>query len=210
MDVRGVRANRSRVVVLSRDPALGLRLADACAPGVEMVRVPSGYEAGAEILAAPTAAMVVDFRAMARGDTGLLTVARRMGVELFGVGPLPARMSAEDLSRLRLLSLADLPAAIAERTAPSEEPPPPVEAPPAEPVPVEPKKARRRKRKAKRSKEPPAQEKQQPAPQEPPPAGETGQPAEAPPPAEPTPAAPQTPRDLLTPEELAALLKDEP
>ena len=206
MDVRGVRANRSRVVVLSRDPALGLRLADACAPGVEMVRVPSGYEAGAEILAAPTAAMVVDFRAMARGDTGLLTVARRMGVELFGVGPLPARMSAEDLSRLRLLSLADLPAAIAERTAPSEEPPPPVEEPP----PAEPKKARRRKRKAKRSKEPPAQEKQQPAPQEPPPAGETGQPAEAPPPAEPTPAAPQTPRDLLTPEELAALLKDEP
>jgi len=215
MDVRGARANHSRVVVLSRDPTLGLRLTDACAPSVEVVRVASGYEAGAEILAAPTAVMVVDFHALSRGDTGLLAVARRMEVELFGVGPLPGRMSAEDLSRLRLLALAELPEAIAERTAPVEEPAPPAEPPsaapePVSPPPAEPKKPRRRKRKAKRPKPPPAEP--QPAPTPTPPADEEPTPPAEPHPTEPareTPAAPQKPGDLLTPEELAALLGDE-
>ncbi|MGB2824246.1 MAG: hypothetical protein WBF17_24950, partial [Phycisphaerae bacterium] len=82
MAVRGARADSFRVVVLSRDPALSSRLTAICAPGIEVARVASGYEAGAEVLAAPVAAIVIDFRALGSAHGRLLHVARRMDVEM--------------------------------------------------------------------------------------------------------------------------------
>ncbi len=220
MEVRSAGSDRFRVVVLSRDPALGSRLRGVCERGVEVARVPSGYEAGAEILAAPVAAMVIDFRALSAAHGRLLDVARRMDVAMFGVGPLPIGMSTEELSGIFLVSTVDLPGALdrlaaaaakapeaAEaagggEVAPPEAPPPPP--PVREPqAPKRPRKKRaRRKKAAKRAARGKAERGTEP---------DTAAPAAASPAEDqPRPAAPQAPSDLLTPEELTALLEDEP
>jgi len=210
MAAHGAREGRFRVVVLSRDPALASRLTGLCAPGIEIARVASGYEAGAEILADPAAAMVVDFRALGSAHGRLLDVARRMDVAMLGVGTLPVGMSTEGLSGIGLVSTADLPgaleklaAAAAESAAPAEAPPsaPPAPEPPA---PEPPRKKRARRKKAKKAaKRTPGDD------AEPKADADAAAPA---PPAEhqPRSAPPQSPSDLLTPEELTALLENEP
>ena len=52
----------------------------------QCVRAASGYEAAAEILSAPTAALVVDLRILNRGHIRLLEVARQMDTEVLAVG----------------------------------------------------------------------------------------------------------------------------
>ena len=220
MEVRSAGSDRFRVVVLSRDPALGSRLLGVCERGVEVARVASGYEAGAEILAAPVAAMVIDFRALSPAHGRLLDVARRMDVAMFGVGPLPIGMSTEELSGIRLVSTVDLPGALDRLAAAAAKAPEPAEAPgggeaappeappPTPPVgepqaPERPRKRRaRRKKAAKRTARPKAERETEP---------DTAAPAAASPAEDkPRPAAPQVPSDLLTPEELTALLENEP
>jgi hypothetical protein len=268
MSGREPRSGRFRAVILSRDPTVGSLLGRCCAPGVRLLRVASGYEAAAEILAAPVAALVVDFRAMARPHRKLLDLARRMGVELLGVGRLPTGMSIDDLSCVRLVSRADLPAAldaVAAAAAPDagELVAPPTERPPEDPAAVEredsgasrlragrAKKAapRRSPKKARESADKPAEGARpavERAPQAPPVRPEPAQPAATEPPAaalatapaqppEPAPAEPPSaearpvepaseparraapptapavamPSELLTPEEIAALLEN--
>ncbi|MFB3894502.1 MAG: hypothetical protein ACE15C_21075 [Phycisphaerae bacterium] len=186
-----------RAVVLSRD-------ASFCPPcPVQCVAVACAYEAAAEILAAPTLALVVDLRALARRHLRLLEIARHLGVEILASGPLPAGMNAGDLGGVRLIALADLPAELGRLAAaePRPVPAPTLAVPEGEP-----------------SQETPgplpetSQSEIRPAePEEPPP-----RPA-APPAAHLAPAklrepAAQTPSldQVLTSEELSALLENQP
>lgn len=82
------------------------------AGGAEIIAVASPYEAAAELIASPAAALVVDLRLMGPRHLRLLEIARSGGAELLAVGPLPPGMTAEDLSGVRLLARADLPAAL--------------------------------------------------------------------------------------------------
>jgi hypothetical protein len=107
-----------RVIIFTRD----VRLSQSGGAGVKFaahyVYVESGYEAAAEILAEPALALVIDLSCLTPPHRKLLRVAREAGVEVFGVGSLPAGMSAEDLSGVRLISTGDLPDLLA-RTAES-------------------------------------------------------------------------------------------
>lgn len=96
-------------MVLSSDSSL----AAPCLPaGLECVVVGSAYEAVAELLAAPTIALIIDLRLLPVGHLRLLEIARQLGMEMFGVGVLPASMTADELSGLRLVSRRNLPETI--------------------------------------------------------------------------------------------------
>lgn len=178
MDAGGKSAPAVRVVVLSRDTALAW-IGRACSEAQRMriVSAPSAFEAAAEILAEPTAALLIDFRAMGHQDIRLLGIARQMDVALLGIGTLPGGFSTDELSGVRLVSRKDLPAALAriaaEQLAPAK---PPVRLTPAKkPKPLTTAPDR------------PQDQSQPTDPNDAPPAG-----------------------GLLSPEELSALLEDEP
>ena len=100
-----------RVIVLSRDSALRAaigRVDGRTAP----VFVPTAYEAAAEILTAPAAALVLDLRLLGPRHARLLEIAREKRLEMLAVGALAAGMTAEDLSGVRLVARDDLPAAL--------------------------------------------------------------------------------------------------
>ncbi len=77
---------------------------------VDVIYARSGYEAAAEILAAPAAAIVLKLEILSKRHVGLLNIARRMGLEIIGVGASSGEISlgAEELSRVRLISISDL------------------------------------------------------------------------------------------------------
>ena len=95
-----------RVVILTRDSLF-------CAPpagqavAYEMIRVPTAYEAAAEIMAAPAMALVIDLRAMSMRHARLVEIARRMDVEILATGVLPAGMDSEVFSGIRLVAALD-------------------------------------------------------------------------------------------------------
>src|ERR1035437_4260581 len=91
-----------RAVVLSRNAAFCPDSPARC------VVVPCAYEAAAELLAAPTLALVIDLRALGRRHLRLLDIARQLGVEILASGPLPAGMNADELSGVRLVSTAGM------------------------------------------------------------------------------------------------------
>ena len=107
MDGSGTVFSGPRVVVFSRDPALGgaelAGLAGAPAP----VRVSSAYEAAAEILADPPAALVIDLRALTARHVRLLEIARSRQVHMLAVGALPSGLTADDLNGVRLTARSD-------------------------------------------------------------------------------------------------------
>jgi hypothetical protein len=228
MTGRQTSAQRVRVVILSPDRVLSDDEAAALAQaGVDCVRVVSAYEAAAELLSEPASALAADLRMIGPRHLRLLGIARRQRAEMLGVGSVPPGLTPEDLSGVRLLARRDLAAAL-ERLAAVERPAePPAEgrpAPPAEaasstaeaavavrlvpPGPVEARPAP-----PPQTAEAPPTETPQPAPPdeqgEYAPAGEV---AEPPPEHEaPAPQAPErSAADVLTPEELAALLRDQP
>ncbi len=101
-----------RVVVLSRDKGFAELQGGAAPANEQIVRVANGYEAAAEILAEDAAALVIDLGALGGRHLRLLEVAREAGVEMLVVGAIPAGMSSDVLSGARLLGGSDLPAAI--------------------------------------------------------------------------------------------------
>jgi hypothetical protein len=108
-----------RVVVLSADAPVRAALADAAGlrspqapPGAECVVVQSPYEAAAELVAGPAIALVVDLRLMSPRHLRLLQIGRERNVELLAVGGVPAGLTPEDLSGVRLVARADLKAAL--------------------------------------------------------------------------------------------------
>ncbi len=96
------------------------RLGELKVPGVECVRVASAYEATAEILAASTGVLVVDLRLVRGRHLRLLEIARRMNVEVLAVGTVPPDLTSEDLSGVRMMARADLPEAMQRLAKPPE------------------------------------------------------------------------------------------
>jgi len=78
------------------------------APDLQWIPVSSSYEAAAEILSAPTEAIVVDLTILSKGHMKLLDVARQMGTEVLAVGAIPTGLTSEDLSGVRMISKAGL------------------------------------------------------------------------------------------------------
>jgi hypothetical protein len=198
MEGRPASSDGLRVVVLSRDPQLGLGLADHCASPIALTRAPSGYEAAAEILALPVSALVVDFRAFGASHRRLLEIARQMDVDVLGVGALPGGMDSEDLDGVRLVSRRALAGALDRLAAAAGADVPP------QPRPTPTAAAPRAATTEERDEQPPASRDDA----EPPDQAE-GE-VEAQPEAETQPSRAQTPGELLTPEEISALLEDEP
>jgi len=100
----------------------------------EPLRVSSAYEAAAEVLSAPTLALVIDLAALTGRHLRVLEIARSMDVEMIGFGEVPAGMSSAELSGVRLVA----PQAVGEslrRLAEAESPPPTAGPAPARPAP---------------------------------------------------------------------------
>ena len=187
------------------------------AGGLELVFVPSPYEAAAELIAAPALALVMDLRLMGQRHLRLLRIARERRVELLAVGAVPAGLTAEDLSGTRLIARADLKAAMEGllndrqgRYVPSEEESQPAAPPEAEgPSPAASRIASPTKA---HSPEVPSPEPASPQAASPS-AGASGEFISST--APPAPESPSQPpagslRSLLTADELAALLEDKP
>ncbi|HUS46578.1 MAG TPA: hypothetical protein VM098_00550 [Phycisphaerae bacterium] len=75
---------------------------------VKCVLVSSAYEAAAEVLCAPTVALVIELGCLTSRHLRLLQIARAMDVEMIGVGLLPGGMSAADFSGVRLVAVEEL------------------------------------------------------------------------------------------------------
>jgi len=220
------------VVILSRDQSLGSHLEDQCGRDVALTLVPTGYEAAAEILAAPAAAVVIDFRALGPAHRPLLEIARRMHLEVLGTGSLPTGPGLDGFRHVRLVAPEELPRALrglvgdgrppatdadtfpaapGADTPPAPEPPPAEADPPRPPAkaarsgrkkPIKvPRAARKRASSTRRARRAPERS-GGPRPGDVPPAAPPGASASEP--------APGRLSDLLSPEELAALLEDEP
>ena len=101
-------APQPRRAVVFASPALGQGLLQGrgLAPGCLLAT--SAYEAAAELLAGPAAVLVVDLRLLRPGHVRLIALARRAGAELWGVGPLPAWASSDQLAGMRLLDQGQL------------------------------------------------------------------------------------------------------
>jgi hypothetical protein len=97
------------IIILSRDASLA-RAAQGENPAsqYDCLRVTSPYEAAAELLAEPPLAMVIDLRCLTPGDLPLIEVARRRGVEVLAVGSVPLGITTADLSGVRLAARGSL------------------------------------------------------------------------------------------------------
>ncbi len=102
---RGV--SPARVVLLSREESF-------CAPerlaGLlgHCIRVESPYEAAAELLAAPAVAMVIDLRCFSARHAPLIKIASHMGAETIGCGRVPQSLPENAYSGMHLLAAKDL------------------------------------------------------------------------------------------------------
>jgi cell division septation protein DedD len=148
-------------------------------------RVGSPYEAAAEMLRRNVAALVVELPALPRRHLRLLEIARRHAIPVLAYGPLGPATSTEQLHGVQLVARSSLGPAIQQHLGP----PAAVKAVADSP-----------------HGQPPARP--QPAPPAPTTADE---PADAQPPTPaPRAAAAEDASSLLSPEELAALLENEP
>lgn len=107
----GQTTSAAKVVLFARADQ-SLRAATGRAEGV--VRTPTAYEAAAELLAGPTAALVVELPLLTPYHCRLLRLAGELGVAVLGVGsPRPAIRCA-DLHPLRQVALEELGGLLAE------------------------------------------------------------------------------------------------
>ncbi len=94
----------ARVVVLTRQKGIAEHVRRQVRNGDDWVLSASAYEAAAEVLAEPTAVLVMDLRLLASRDERLVEVARSCGTAMLGIGALPAGMSAAALSGVTLVA----------------------------------------------------------------------------------------------------------
>ena len=100
----------ARVVVLSRDVALARAArCDTDGAAYQCTRTSSPYEAAAELLARPVLALVLDLRCLTPRHLRLLSMARENHVEVLAVGSLPFGVTTTDLSGVRLMAVNNLP-----------------------------------------------------------------------------------------------------
>jgi|GEM_PF-2326411 len=92
-----------KIIILSRDAALegAARGEDSMSP-YQCLRVTSPYEAAAELLAEPPIAIVIDLRCLTPGDLPLIEMAYQRGLEVLAVGAVPLGITTTDLSGVRL------------------------------------------------------------------------------------------------------------
>ncbi|MCE5327342.1 MAG: hypothetical protein LLG01_13120 [Planctomycetaceae bacterium] len=110
-----------RVVFLTRDRALVGREPAAW----RAVYVPTAYEAAAELLAGPTAALVIDLRALSGVHLRLLEIARQNGAALIATGAPRLPVIAHALNGTLIVQRGELTAAIeAALSRRANEPPP--------------------------------------------------------------------------------------
>ena len=112
-------------------------------PGVELVRVHSGYEAAAEMLAAPASALVADLGRITPAHLPLLDLARKLDLAVVAFGTVRGELRGDHLGALRLVSPPAVGPVLREilhipegepEPAPAEEGP--AEEPPARAVPA--------------------------------------------------------------------------
>ena len=194
-----------RVVAFCRRPEAGQQIAAARLP-LHYIRCDGAYEAAAEMLAEPALALIVDLSLLAPRHLRLLELARLHHVEILALGCLPAGAMAETFSGVRLMSEAALPQALAQLIQHLASHPPHAPAAHAH-VEAEGEKDELAPQNAALREAVPAV-RLTPAKNVPaePPAAKPGDYIAEPPP----PTASQPPRlgELLTPEELAALLQN--
>ena len=100
----------ARVVVLSRDVALARAArCDTDGAAYQCAGTSGPYEAAAEILAGPVLALVLDLRCLTPRHLRLLSIARENHVDVLAVGSLPFGITTTDLSGVRLMAVNDLP-----------------------------------------------------------------------------------------------------
>ncbi|HET6428821.1 MAG TPA: hypothetical protein VFJ30_10450 [Phycisphaerae bacterium] len=92
-------------------------------PRAEWVRAAGAYQAAAEMLAEPAAALVVDLGRITAGHAGLLSLAGRLGVPVIAFGEVSADLGADALGSARLITREGLPEAL-DRILPPELPEP--------------------------------------------------------------------------------------
>ena len=92
-----------KIIILSRDSFLSRAAqSENSASQYHCVRVTSPYEAAAELLAEPPVAMVIDLRCLTPGDLPLIEMARQRSLEVLAVGSVPSGITTTDLSGVRL------------------------------------------------------------------------------------------------------------
>ncbi|MCP4375957.1 MAG: hypothetical protein GY794_07260 [bacterium] len=87
------------------------------------LRVTGPYEAAAELLCESPVALVVDLRCLSPNDLPLIEMARQRSLEILAVGSVPLGISTTDLSGSRLASRNDLSLLLEElvKSQPSED-----------------------------------------------------------------------------------------
>ena len=96
----GVSSNPSRrVVALLPASASGPDVH----PSVDVVRVSSGYEAAAELLAAPASALVVELGCLTQPHVALLEMAQRLDLPVIAFGTISADLTDAHQRQLRLV-----------------------------------------------------------------------------------------------------------
>ena len=92
-----------KIIILSRDAGLArVARGENSTSQYHCLRVTSPYEAAAELLAEPPLAMVIDLRCLTPGDLPLIEMARQRGLEVLAVGAVPLGITTTDLSGMRL------------------------------------------------------------------------------------------------------------
>jgi len=148
MATEGTFSTAPRVVILSRDHTLArAELEELCSRGMQCLRWSSAYEVAAELLSGTVDALVLDLRMLTGRNTRVLQIARERGVEVLAVGMLPASVSTENLSGVRLAGMRDLPGILQQLgtylPVEPEQPPQPPTPEPTEPAEGEASRAHR-------------------------------------------------------------------
>lgn len=136
MEGRDSNSSPLLAVVLSRDPLVGVRVDRLCTRSWRTVRVASGYEAAAEILTSPVAALLVDVRAFGGLHQRLVKLAQRMEIPTFVIADYETDTARPGLEPLQRLELKDIPAALASISDEADETAAETAAPQAQPMPA--------------------------------------------------------------------------
>lgn len=106
-----------RAVLLSHDPLVGARVECLCRQGWQIIRVATGFEAAAEILASPVTALLIDLRAMSDIHRRLLELAERLEVQSLAIVGNGLGTNEPALTHLRRVALEDIPTVLATMAA---------------------------------------------------------------------------------------------
>ena len=99
-----------KIIILSRDAGVARAVrGEDSASRYYCLRVTSPYEAAAELLAEPPLAIVIDLRCLTPGDLPLIEMARQRSLEVLAVGSVPLGITTTDLSGVRLSARGHLP-----------------------------------------------------------------------------------------------------